>query len=70
MPEDPEDVIVITPKGMAHKGVRHSSGPVETQAACHMRPPLSADTDTNTIVPASEFKKSMAEDRCKHCFGD
>jgi len=62
----PSDVVIITPAGKAHRGIRHESGALETRPGCH----CPGDTDINQVMDLKTFKgafKSKA-DLCGHCF--
>ena len=66
----PSDVVIITPAGKAHRGIRHESGAIESDRSCHLSPPASADTDINEIMDLKAFKGATkrSADLCGHCF--
>ncbi len=64
----PNDVVIITPAGKAHRGVQHESGALETVPGCH----CPGDTDTNQVMDAKAFKGEAKRkaDLCGRCFAD
>jgi hypothetical protein len=64
--DEPSDVVILTPAGKAHRGIRHESGALETRSGCH----CPGDTDINQVMDVKAFKGAQKRDAdlCGHCF--